>query len=78
MDKKKGEITTVRLRDWQNAIVKVAVLSSKQLEIVKQIDIGMTMGEDTGDLYENLGEIVYTNECPIGSSSPLYDGYYSH
>lgn len=66
------------LRDWHNAICKVANVTDKQLEIIKAINEDM----DNAELYETLEAIEYTNEnhrtCTDLDSDKLYDGYYGH
>lgn len=46
----------IALRDWHNAIVKVAVVDDRQLDIIQKIDDDI----DNQELYNELGEIEYT------------------
>ncbi len=76
------------LRDWHNAICKVAVVSDEQLDTIKEID-RFTAGDTFDDseeygqiLYDQLGEIDYTDDnhryCTDLTDNRIYDGYYSH
>lgn len=67
----------IALRDWHNAIVKVAVVDDRQLDIIKRIDKDI----DNQELYNELGEIEYTNESHRYIKldiNTLFDGYYNH
>ena len=67
----------IALRDWHNAIVKVAVVDDRQLDIIKKIDKDI----DNQELYNELGEIEYTNDNHRYINldiDTLFDGYYNH
>lgn len=67
----------IALRDWHNAIVKVAVVDDRQLDIIKKIDKDI----DNEELYNELGKIEYTNDNHRYIKldiDTLFDGYYNH
>lgn len=67
----------IALRDWHNAIVKVAIVDDRQLDIIKKIDKDI----DNQELYNELGEIEYTNDNHRYIKldiDTLFDGYYNH
>lgn len=67
----------IALRDWHNAIVKVAIVDDRQLDIIKKIDKDI----DNQELYNELGEIEYTNDNHRYINldiDTLFDGYYNH
>lgn len=67
----------IALRDWHNAIVKVAVVDDRQLDIIKRIDKDI----DNQELYNELSEIEYTNDNHRYTQpdiDTLFDGYYNH
>jgi len=67
----------IALRDWHNAIVKVAVVDDRQLDIIKKIDKDI----DNEELYNELVEIEYTNDNHRYTQldvETLFDGYYNH
>lgn len=64
----------VKLRDWHNAIVRVANVNKQQLEVIKAIDNDI----DNESLYEQLGEVEYTDDLARYVDAPMFDGYYSH
>lgn len=67
----------IALRDWHNAIVKVAIVDDRQLDIIKKIDKDI----DNQELYNELGGIEYINDNHRYTQldiDTLFDGYYNH
>ena len=50
----------IALRDWHNAIVRVAIVDDRQLDIIKRIDDDMV----NQSLYDELGTIKYRPTTP--------------
>jgi len=67
----------IALRDWRNAIVKVALVSDEQLKTIEAINKDM----ENQELYNELGDIEYTNDNHRHTTldiNKLFDGYYNH
>lgn len=67
----------IALRDWHNAIVKIAIVDDRQLDIIKKINKDI----DNEELYNELDEIEYTNDNHRYTQldvETLFDGYYNH
>lgn len=67
----------IALRDWRNAIVKVALVSDEQLKTIEAINKDM----ENQELYNELGDIEYTNDNHRYTTldiNKLFDGYYNH
>lgn len=67
----------IALRDWHNAIVRVAIVDDRQLDIIKRIDDDIV----NQSLYDELGTIKYTNDNHRYTQldiDTLFDGYYGH
>lgn len=64
----------VKLRDWHNAIVRIAIVTKEQFETIKAIDDDM----DNQELYNQLGDIRYTDDVARYVNAPMFNGYYSH